>query len=516
MIKSGAMMFSFRKPTATYLRLAHECGNARRPRAFISSGCGIDDSSLVYGQSAVPVVMADQHIASTVVEATVSACKSSQCRLGSGFTGATSWRQELGPFFVGFANWQGLAVENMDWGPSNVSTGIKAEGKKVVEKDASLSVSMNQSSQEILELIASKECELAALRAALKAKEAANSGARHGHFTTSTSTLSPASFTPQPGQEKTLRDDPIDIPSKPPATPTVSPADATLQIRQETTLRPLPLINQRPDRIRVDRLASEKYQMAPLHSPGSFRPGSFYDKLQKMNKLVVNEESSGIAVELNADVQEDGGEKPVQPKRIRPPPKIIPPVESKPFKSLADSLYEERFGHPAPPSLQRSYPLDSFHDRAQKEKQRREAEAKRRWAAQTVSQASGFRDTGVLGSKSSTASDLPGTRLGTTDEEDPLLRIQRMPTMPPRRIPKIPYVPSVEHRRRNNRPSPYTNQSPYNQQELMMPGDWKCERCNTNNFSRNTHCYRCQTGRSRKAGSGTQLDRPSSFRPGEQ
>ncbi len=92
---------------------------------------------------------------------------------------------------------------------------------------------------------------------------------------------------------------------------------------------------------------------------------------------------------------------------------------------------------------------------------------------------SGFRDMGVLGSKSSTASDLPGTRLGTTDEEDPLLRIQRMPTMPPRRIPKIPYAPSVEHRRRNNRPSPYTNQSPYNQQELMMPGDWKCERLGT-------------------------------------
>ncbi len=238
-----------------------QCGNAPRPRAFISSGCGIDDSSLVYGQSAVPVVMADQHIASTVVEATVSACKSAQCRLGSGFTGATSWRRELGPFFVGFANWQGLAVENMDWGPSNVSTGIKAEGKKVVEKDASLSVSMNQSSQEILELIASKECELAALRAALKAKEAANSGATQSHFTTSTLTMSPASFTPQPGQAKTLRDDPIDIPSKPLATPTVSRADATSQTSQETTLRPLPLINQRPDRICVDRLASEKYQM---------------------------------------------------------------------------------------------------------------------------------------------------------------------------------------------------------------------------------------------------------------
>lgn len=228
-----------------------QCGNAPRPRAFISSGCGIDDSSLVYGQFVVPVVMADQHIASTVVEATVSACKSAQCRLGSGFTGATSWRRELGPFFVGFANWQGLAVENMNCGPSNISTGIKAEGKKVVEKDASLSVSMNQSSQEILELIASKECELAALRAALKAKEAANSGATHSHFTTSTLTMSPASFTPQPGQAKTLRDDPIDIPSKPLATPTVSRADATSQTSQETTLRPLPLINQRPDRIRV-------------------------------------------------------------------------------------------------------------------------------------------------------------------------------------------------------------------------------------------------------------------------
>ncbi|CAN5965409.1 unnamed protein product [Sphagnum jensenii] len=83
-----------------------------------------------------------------------------------------------------------------------------------------------------------------------------------------------------------------------------------------------------------------------------------------MNKLVVNEEISGISVELNADVQEDGEEKPVHPKRVCPPPKIIHPVESKPFKSLADSLYEERFGHPTPPSLQRSYPLDSFHDRA--------------------------------------------------------------------------------------------------------------------------------------------------------
>ncbi|CAK9267970.1 unnamed protein product [Sphagnum jensenii] len=173
MIKSGAMMFSFRKPTATYLQLAHECGNAPRPRAFISSGCGIDDSSLVYGQSAVPVVMADQHIASTVVEATVSA----------------------------------------------------------------------------------------SLRAAPKATEAANSGATHNHFTTGTLTMSPASFTPQPGQAKTLRDDPIDIPSKPLATPTVSRADTTSQTSQETTLRPLPLINQRPDRICVDRLASEKYQM---------------------------------------------------------------------------------------------------------------------------------------------------------------------------------------------------------------------------------------------------------------
>ncbi len=108
--------------------------------------------------------------------------------------------------------------------------------------------------------------------------------------------------------------------------------------------------------------------MTPLHSPGSFCLGSFYDKLQKMNKLVVNEEISGISVELNADVHEDGEEKPVHPKCVCPPPKIIPPVESKPFKSLADSLYEERFGHRAPPSLQRSYPLDSFHDRVQKEK----------------------------------------------------------------------------------------------------------------------------------------------------
>jgi hypothetical protein len=227
-----------------------QCGNAPQLRAFISSGCGIDDSSLVYGQFVVPVVMADQHIASTVVEATVSACKSAQCRLGSGFTRATSWRWELGPFFVGFANWQGLAVENMNCGPSNISTGIKVEGKKVVEKDASLFVSMNQSSQEILELIASKECELVALKAALKATEATNSGATHNHFT-STLTMSPASFTPQLGQAKTLRDDPIDTPSKPLATPTVSRADATSQTSQETTLRPLPLINQRPDRIRV-------------------------------------------------------------------------------------------------------------------------------------------------------------------------------------------------------------------------------------------------------------------------
>ncbi len=110
-------------------------------------------------------------------------------------------------------------------------------------------------------MIASKECELAALRAAPKATEAANSGATHNHFTTCTLTMSPASFTPQPGQAKTLRDDPIDIPSKPLATPTVSRADTTSQTSQETTLRPLPLINQRPDRICVDRLASEKYQM---------------------------------------------------------------------------------------------------------------------------------------------------------------------------------------------------------------------------------------------------------------
>jgi hypothetical protein len=57
-----------------------------------------------------------------------------------------------------------------------------------------------------------------------------------------------------------------------------------------------------------------------------------------MNKLVVNEEISGISVELNADVHEDGEEKPVHPKCVCPPPKIIPPVESKPFKSLADGL----------------------------------------------------------------------------------------------------------------------------------------------------------------------------------
>jgi hypothetical protein len=86
----------------------------------------------------------------------------------------------------------------------------------------------------------------------------------------------------------------------------------------------------------------------------------------------------------------------------------------------------------------------------------------------------------VLESKSSLASNVPEMRAGTTmDEEDPLLRIQRMPTMPPRRMPKIPYAPSVENRRRNNmRPSPY-NQSPYKQQASMMPGDWKCERSET-------------------------------------
>jgi len=518
-MKKLGPIISLKSPVSTYVRLAPACANGGQ-RAFISS-CGIGEPRVVDGQSPVPVTIDGKHSSSTLVEASVSACRSSKCRLGSSFPVATSCRQKLGPFFVGFANWQGLAVENVDWGPSDTSTVTQAEAKKLV-KDAPFSVSSNQSTQDILELIASKERELEALRAALKAKEAAESRAaavsRDSTFTTST--LPSANFTPLNSYNKAVGADPVNSPTKQP-TPTVQPADVPSQASQEISPRPFPPVNQRPNRIRVDRLAGEKYQMPPLHPPGSFRPGSFYDKLQRENKLgsVVNEEISFAEDRLEAVLitQEDGEEKPIRPKRVHPPPKIIPPVEIKPYKSLADRLYEEHFGHPAPPNLQRSYPPGSFYDRCQKEKLKREAEAKQKREADEASQASGFKDVGVLESKSSLASNVPEMRAGTTmDEEDPLLRIQRMPTMPPRRMPRIPYAPSVENRRRNNmRPSPY-NQSPYNQQASMMPGDWKCERCSANNFSRNTQCYRCQADRSGEAGRSNQMRRPSSFKPGEQ
>ncbi|XP_024384035.1 uncharacterized protein [Physcomitrium patens] len=47
----------------------------------------------------------------------------------------------------------------------------------------------------------------------------------------------------------------------------------------------------------------------------------------------------------------------------------------KPYKSLADRLYEEHFGRPAPPGLKRTYPKGSFYDRCMKKKEQEEKEA---------------------------------------------------------------------------------------------------------------------------------------------
>lgn len=49
--------------------------------------------------------------------------------------------------------------------------------------------------------------------------------------------------------------------------------------------------------------------------------------------------------------------------------------DKKPYRSLADRLYEEQFGRPAPPGLKRTYPKGSFYDRCMKEKEQKERDA---------------------------------------------------------------------------------------------------------------------------------------------
>ena len=50
-------------------------------------------------------------------------------------------------------------------------------------------------------------------------------------------------------------------------------------------------------------------------------------------------------------------------------------ADKKPYRSLADRLYEEQFGRPAPPGLKRTYPKGSFYDRCMKEKEQKERDA---------------------------------------------------------------------------------------------------------------------------------------------
>lgn len=119
------------------------------------------------------------------------------------------------------------------------------------------------------------------------------------------------------------------------------------------------------------------------------------------------------------------------------------PAEEKPYRSLADRLYEEQFGHPAPANLQRTYRPGSFYDRCQKEKQRKDREAAAAAAAAAAASETSVSEVDTIAKETSVEDDDSKSMTSFRERARPILSA------------RSPIRSSTES-------------------QEMKPGDWKC------------------------------------------
>ncbi|KAG0568046.1 hypothetical protein M758_7G179900 [Ceratodon purpureus] len=203
------------------------------------------------------------------------------------------------------------------------------------------------------------------------------------------------------------------------------------------------------------------------------QPDPNFERLQKKRRrqeLMKEHERNSKIESLNfgaAAKSAVGGSKPKEEFPVDPlrpnASAFLEQADKKPYRSLADRLYEEQFGRPAPPGLKRTYPKGSFYDRCMKEKERKERDAAAAAAATAVPRV---------------ASLFP-------------LRTVSSPSPRPTES-----AVSVSSQRNEGSDDPIRKDVISNDaNQERKPGAWKCPECTYFNLATDKYCYRCQAER---------------------